>query len=328
MTEYVTTTPGLYPLPDWSKEELSDLKGHQKHDLVGGDEPEEVVEVYDRGREEVMRIQEDAELDLVVEGQLRWDDMLAHPLCVHENVETRGLLRYYDNNNFYREPVVTGELTHDGDVARELEKAAELTDRLQGVVPGPYSLFDLATNEFYGDDEEFLAALSEFLAGEVEAFPETEALFVLEPSLVTTPPEAGLAERASEAIDAVAAAADADVIVHTYWGALSETTHARLLDADVDAVGYDLVSAPEESVELVSEYGSADDVALGLLDGQNTRVEAPEAIRERLEWFGERAGEFDTAYVTTNTELFYLPVNKAEAKLASLGRVTREEVTA
>ena len=28
-------------------------------------------------------------------------------------VETRGLVRYYDNNNFYREPVVQRDLTPD-----------------------------------------------------------------------------------------------------------------------------------------------------------------------------------------------------------------------
>jgi len=38
MTEYVSTTPGLYPLPDWAKDDLSSLKGHQKHDLISGDE--------------------------------------------------------------------------------------------------------------------------------------------------------------------------------------------------------------------------------------------------------------------------------------------------
>ncbi len=42
MTEYVSTTPGLYPLPDWAKDDLSDLKGHQKHDLISGDEGEEL----------------------------------------------------------------------------------------------------------------------------------------------------------------------------------------------------------------------------------------------------------------------------------------------
>ena len=175
MTDYVSTTPGLYPLPDWAKDDLSDLKGHQKHDLISGEEDEEITAAYEEAREEVIAGQQDAGLDRIVEGQLRWDDMLAHPLAVHDAVETRGIVRYYDNNNFYREPVVTDDLTVSGDVASELEATSELLDAgdaLQAVLPGPYSLADLATDEQYGDDAEFLSAIAVFLAGEAEAFPQ------------------------------------------------------------------------------------------------------------------------------------------------------------
>jgi 5-methyltetrahydropteroyltriglutamate--homocysteine methyltransferase len=330
MTELVATTPGLFPLPDWAKDELSDLKGHQKSDLISGDEGGDIVDVYERTREEVVGVQTDAGLDRVVEGQLRWDDMLAHPLAVHEHVETRGIVRYYDNNNFYREPVVTGELTFDGDVAAELETAAALTDSLQAVLPGPYSLSELVTDEHYGDDE-FLEAVAEFLAGEAEAFPDHETLFLLEPSLVEDAPGDGLDERASEAIDTVASAVDSDVVVHPYWGALDEKVYAHLMDADVDAIGFDLVSDHEQNVYNVQEYGTKDSVALGVVDGQNTLVEEPETVRERFEWFDDQvpAQTFETAYLTANTELFYLPVNKAEAKLEALAKAADfEEVEA
>ena len=333
MTERVATTPGVYPLPDWAKDDLSDLKGHQKEDLVSGDESEAVTEVYEETRAEVVEAQQTAGLDRIVEGQLRWDDMLAHPLTVHDSVETRGIVRYYDNNNFYRDPVVTGDLDFDGDVADELASAAELagSDPLQAVLPGPYSLADLATDEHYGDEETFLAAVGEFLAGEAEAFPDVETLFLLEPSLVENPPGDGRDARASEAIDTVASATDADVVVQSYWGSLDEKVHAHLLDADVDAVGYDLVADHEGAVENVNEYGTKDSVALGLVDGQNTRVESPETITERVEWFEEQTpvNEFETVYLTSNTELFYLPYAKFEEKLAALGEAARlQEVEA
>ncbi|MFC6764916.1 5-methyltetrahydropteroyltriglutamate--homocysteine methyltransferase, partial [Natrinema soli] len=193
MTEYVSTTPGLYPLPDWAKDDLSDLKGHQKHDLISGDEGEEITGAYEEAREEVIEVQQDAGLDRIVEGQLRWDDMLAHPLAVADAVETRGIVRYYDNNNFYREPVVQDDLEPTGDIATELEATAELIDGddLQAVLPGPYSLADLATDEQYGDDAAFLGAIAEFLEGEVDAFPAHETLFLLEPSLVENAPADG-----------------------------------------------------------------------------------------------------------------------------------------
>ncbi len=331
MTELVATSPGLYPLPDWAKDELGDLKGHQKHDLISGDEGEDIVAVYEEARAEVVDVQESAGLDRVVEGQLRWDDMLAHPLAVHDNVDTQGIVRYYDNNNFYRDPVVQGDLDFDGDVAAELDATAELTDApLQAVLPGPYSLADLATDDHYGDDAEFLDAIAEFLAGEADAFPDIETLFLLEPSLTENAPDDGEDERASEAIDAVANAIDADVVVNTYWGALEEKVHAHLLDADIDAVGYDFVANKEENLYNINEYGTKDEIALGLVDGQNTLVEEPETIRERVQWVDDQtpSAEFEKAYLTTNTELFYLPVNKFEAKLEALAAAATTEVEA
>jgi len=336
MTEVLTTTPGLYPLPDPAKEELADLKGHQKGDLISGDEGADVVAAYDRAREEVIGRQGEAGLDRVVEGQLRWDDMLAHPLVVQENVETRGIVRYYDNNNFYRDPAVTGELSATGDVADELGRADVSAERLQAVLPGPYTLAELATDEHYGD--RFLEAVADLLVAEVERFPEHATLWLMEPSLVTDPPgddgdgdgdggdTDGEAERASEAVDAVAAATDADVVAHTYFGALDERVHAHLLDAGVDAVGYDLVTAHEESLYLINEYGTTDDVALGVLDGRNTALETTAEIGERIEWAIDRAvgADFDRVYATPNTELFYLPVERFEAKLDALAAVDRE----
>jgi len=331
MTQVVATTPGLYPLPDWAKDELADLKGHQKTDLVSGDEGPEIEGAYDRARQAVVDSQASAGLDRIVEGQLRWDDMLAHPLAVHDAVETRGIVRYYDNNNFYREPVVTGDLSTDGgDVASDLGAAADQVDAgLQAVLPGPYSLADLATDEHYGDDRDFLGAVAEFLAEEVRSLPEFETLFLLEPSLVENPPGDGADERASEAVDAVASAADAEVVAHTYWGAIPEKPYAHLMDADVDAIGFDLINDHDQNVYNVQEYGTTDDVALGVVDGQNTRIEAPETIRDRIDWFEQQTNtNFETVYATANTELFYLPVNRFEDKLASLANAAELEVTA
>jgi len=234
MTERVAATPGLYPLPDWAKETLSDLKGHQKGDLLSGDESEAIVKEYDEVRTEYVNDQLDAGLDRVVEGQGRWDDMIAHPLTVHDSVETGGIVvRYYDNNNFYRDPRVVDDLDFSGDVARELERATDLIDGeapLAATLPGPYSLADLATDEHYGDEAAFQAAIAEFLAGEVEAFPAHETLFLLEPSLVTNPPAEGEESTATDAIATVADATDADVVVQTSYGALDEKLYAHLVD--------------------------------------------------------------------------------------------------
>ncbi len=325
MTDVIATTPGLFPLPEWAKDELADLKGHQKDDLISGNESEEITTAYDRARTEIIEYQQNAGLGRIVEGQLRWDDMLAHPLVVHDNVETRGIVRYYDNNNFYREPVVQGELTTNGDIASDHKTNPAIN---QAVLPGPYSLAQLTTDEYYGDEATFLTAIAEFLADEAAALPDVKTLFLLEPSLVTDPPTGDRAEQASQAIDTVAAAHPADTIAHTYWGSIPEKPYAHLLDADIDAIGFDFVTDHEQNLYNIQEYGTCDDIALGVVDGQNTRVEKPDQINERLEWVQQQApgSSFDTIYATANTELFYLPINKFEAKLDALAAVTAQEV--
>ena len=338
MTERVATTTGLLPLPDPAKEELSDLKGHQKHDLISGTEDEEIASAYAEYRREVIDEQEAAGLDRITEGQLRWDDMLAHPLTTHDNVDPNGIVRYYDNNNFYRDPQVRGELDFSGDVADELDAAAEIIDdpaeSLQAVLPGPYSLFDLASDEHYGDEADFFGAIADFLAGEVEAFPAHKTLTLHEPSLVENPPGEDLVERLAEAVDTVAGETDADVVVHTYFGALDETTYAHLMDADVEALGFDLVAGDrDETLSNITEFGTKDAAALGIADGQNTLVESADTLEERVEWFEEQipVQEFDRLYLSTNTEPFYLPVNKHRAKLAAIAAAagnTEQEVTA
>jgi 5-methyltetrahydropteroyltriglutamate--homocysteine methyltransferase len=325
MVELTSTTPGLYPLPDDTKEVLADLKGHQKSDLITGDEGPEVTGAYDDARERVVGRQAEAGLDRLVEGQLRWDDMLAHPLAVNDAVETRGIVRYYDNNNFYREPVITGDLAPTGDLAADLAAMAEAAPddaALQAVVPGPYSLAELATDEHYGDG--LLEAVAGLLAGEIEQFPEVETLFLLEPSLATAPPTDP--EAAGAAIDRVASATDADSVAFPYFGALEEETYVHLLDAELSAVGFDLVTEQETTLYNVNEYGCTDEAALGLVDGQNTQVESPDLLRERVDWFRENTpgAEFERIYLTSNTELFYLPVNRFEAKLDALAAATRE----
>jgi 5-methyltetrahydropteroyltriglutamate--homocysteine methyltransferase len=345
--ERLATTPGLYPLPDDAKEELADLKGRQRADLIDGTRDDAALDAaYDRVRSTLIDAQREADLDRIVEGQARWDDMIAHPLAVHDNVETRGLLRYYDNNNFYREPAVTGPLDADGDCAADLGAAAEAVggDHLQAVLPGPYSLADLATDDHYGDEAEFLDAIAEFLAGEVAALPDHATCFLLEPSLTVAPPTADDAggggaagseaggpfadggAAAGEAIDAVADATDAEVVAHTYWGALDEAVHAHLLDAGIDAIGYDCVTAHEACRDLIAEYGTRGTVALGVVDAQNTRVEDADEIRERVDWIANNTPgtDFDRAYVTPNAELFYLPTNRFHEKLQALGAATRE----
>ena len=98
------------------------------------------------------------------------------------------------------------------------------------------------------------------------------------------------------------------------------------MDAAVDAIGFDLVADHDRTLYNIQEYGTKPSVALGVVDGKNTSVESPAEIAERVEWVLDNlpAESFETIYATANTELFYLPVNKFEAKLEALAAAPAE----
>ncbi len=313
----LATTLGLFPLPDWAKTELTTHKGKQRDDMIDGTEGPAIRSIYDEVRSELIELQRSAGLDRIVEGQTRWDDMLAHPLAVHDAVDTAGLLRYYDNNNFYREVRVTAELTADGDVGAELSSladAVEVADR-HGIFPGPYSLAQLATDDYYGDEATFQAAVGEFVAAELDAFPDCTCVTLLEPSLATDP--ANVDQPAMEAIEtAVEAVDDTDVIVQPYWGHPPTDVYAALRELGC-GIGFDLVTDAAGAEALIESHGGPAAIALGVVDGQNTRVEDPEDVASLVETF-ESIADPDRTYLTPNTELFYLPTNHVEAKLEVL----------
>jgi 5-methyltetrahydropteroyltriglutamate--homocysteine methyltransferase len=325
MVNIFSTTLGLYPLPDWVKSELSELKGHQREGLISGNENSLVNSIYDSAREFIIGEQQNAGLDLIVEGQLRWDDMLAHPLSVHESTETRGLVRYYDNNNFYRDVVVKGELSSNGDIGDELKKTKGLIEFPHAIIPGVYTLSKLVTDEYYGSSEKFIEAIGEFLAYEIDQFPTFKYLTMLEPSLVFDPPEKNQIKIISEILDKINSKVSGEMIIQTYWGSIGEEMYENILDLDI-GIGYDFVNSSEKNIDLMNEFGTPKTITLGVVNGQNTSIESVDKIKETIGKVDDYKEGIENLLISPNTELFYLPESVFIEKLKVLGLAANEEM--
>ena len=49
-------------------------------------------------------------LDLITDGQIRWYDPISHAAGKLENITINGLMRYFDTNSYFRQPVVKGPI--------------------------------------------------------------------------------------------------------------------------------------------------------------------------------------------------------------------------
>ncbi len=73
--------------------------------------PEELAQVADEVTIEVLEEQADAGLDLVTDGQIRWDDEQTYLARGLEGVSISGLIRWFDTNMYYRQPAIEAAIT-------------------------------------------------------------------------------------------------------------------------------------------------------------------------------------------------------------------------
>ena len=64
----------------------------------------------DRMTEIALAEQVEAGLDVVTDGQIRWYDPISHLAGKLDGIRITGLLRYFDTNFYFRQPVVEGKI--------------------------------------------------------------------------------------------------------------------------------------------------------------------------------------------------------------------------
>src|SRR3970282_2111011 len=130
--------------------------------------PEELAQVQDEFTSEVIREQLEAGLDLIADGQVRWDDDQTYVARGLEGFEIGGLVRYFDTNTSDRQPPVPGPVGWRKPVlARDYEfAAAHSTKPVKAMLTGPYTLAALSTDSHYGDRRRLGLALRQPLHDE------------------------------------------------------------------------------------------------------------------------------------------------------------------
>src|SRR2546427_101224 len=156
-----TTVIGAYPkigdeLP--AQELRRALHRHDRGEI--GDA--ELDKVYDDVTRSTIGEIEAAGVDVVNDGQIRWDDLLSPFARTWSGIEPGPLERFYDNNTYFRQPVITGPIVTDGkSLVRDFTFARGVAKaQLKAAVPGPLTFATLVSrDEHYGSLEDRLLAV-------------------------------------------------------------------------------------------------------------------------------------------------------------------------
>jgi 5-methyltetrahydropteroyltriglutamate--homocysteine methyltransferase len=286
-------SPGIYPRSEELVQATRDLDR-------GRTTPEAVDERFERDFEELVRVQEEAGLDLLSDGMLRAQDLWRPLAEAADGLDARPLTRFLDTNTFYRAILVDGE----PGLASPLD-APDLPDgRWVGTLPSPFGFSRAADGALSA--RELARAV---VAPQIEAWAAAgcAAIVLQEPFLAREPEGAGeLADALEELPRPV------PLHLHLVLGDAGPLL-ARLADAAVDGVGVDF---HRTSLDALPE-GYPKTVLAGVIDAQSSAIEDPEELARFAEDVLERrpAG----VALVPNGDLQFVPESIAKRKVAALG---------
>ena len=302
---------GIYPR---SEDVVAATRGLER----GRVSREEVDAAFAADRDEFVAVQQEARLDYLSDGLLRWQDLFRPLVDVTTGLDARTLVRWFDNNSFFRAPEVVAGLALDTPIPSVFADDAPLPRPRVATLPSPF-LFSRAA-QFSGDRDalmrdvarEMIAPVAAALAG--RGF---EVIHLQEPWLVYSGIEDESWADLEKALTEIRSAVDdhATLVLHTYFGD-SGPYADRLRGLPVDAVGVDLVETDPAS--LGSNWGIG--LLAGCLDGRSSLPEPVDATVA----FAKRAGELTGApalFVSSNSDLELLPRDLARTKVLRLGEI-------
>lgn len=268
-----------------------------------------------------------AGVDIVTDGQIRWEDGQTYFTRALGGFSINGLQRYFDTNVYYRQPIAAEEVVWRGPIAvADYAFAAQNSQKpVKPVVTGPFTLAALSRDEFYGNRGQLVMALAAALNRELRALDEAGArvIQVDEPALLAHRGEFPLFRQAMEAVwDGV----KAERHLYTYFGHV-DGVYPGLLDLPVDVLGLDFV-AGARNWEVLRQTKPTKKLGLGIVDARNTKMESAEQVAAACRRAAQLAPDVELL-VGPSAGLEFLPRKVARRKLEVLAdgvRLAREGV--
>ncbi len=278
---------------------------------------------------EIIGIQKAAGLPVVVDGMVDWHDIFRPFIRSWRNVAVDGLLRFFDNNFFYRIPVFTGEPDIIEPVwVRRLLDYRELMDPSTPkiVLPGPVTFAYLSQNKSGLSNEELAERIAYLLKIEVERAVATGApLYVQidEPLLADRKQGSkDLAELSVELVNRIVDGVEDRAILALYFDAPEPEVYDTILNVKAKYLMLDLVDAPSRAKTLLEKGFGDHTPVLGLVDGR--RIFEDKISDEIVNTVMSCCKDTDELVVTSSYWFDLIPFKYALKKTLTLSRIVQE----
>lgn len=271
-----------------------------------------------------------AGLRTVVDPVVDWHDPLRPFAEAWRGVAVDGLLRWFDNNFFYRIPVFT-----DMPDPKRLVLAPRVIQirrvlpgfaGLKVVLPGPVTFARLSRNNTGRSLEELAEAIAEILAREASKAAEAGAAVVQvdEPFLADLdagPDDAALAAELDSRILSEASSKGAATRLAIPYNVPEPQVYEKLLDVRADYIVLDMADNPSKALGLLEAKGiGGHGLGAGVVQARDIYPDSYEKARDVLDRAVKAAGA-EKLLITTSAWLDLIPLEYALEKTRILAGI-------
>ena len=284
---------------------------------------EAVSELLDKDLEELVQLQQEAGLDYFSDGLLRWQDLFRPLLEACPGLKAGALVRWFDNNTFYRAPEEHGDISFDGSLAAQYDTAGVVPQPRVATLPSPLLFSRIAVARGSAND-----LMREVAAGLLRPVADSlveqgyELIQLQEPWLTFHGIDNGDWKHFEESVGLVTEGLGATTVLHTYFGDAAPWAD-RLRELPVDAVGIDFFETDLRSLG----SGWSKGVLVGAVNGRRSNMEPVEEIVKLARMVSDTLTP-PALYLGPIADLELLPRDLAAEKVRRLGRAAgslREE---
>jgi len=279
---------------------------------------EAVDNAFGQDLADFVHLQQQAGLDFFSDGLLRWQDIFRPLVQASSELKPGALTRWFDNNAFFRSPVVTSALSEIRVSAAILPERLVPEPRV-ATLPSPYMFSRAARGT--SDRNQLMMELARYVlrpAAEAMVAAGCQVVHLQEPWLAFFGIEPSDWRPLELALACIGETVTAPLVLHVYFGDAGPFLE-RLRRLPVDALGIDLVETDVASLGANWEIG----LLAGCLDGRSSVVESLPGTLELVQRLVQTVGP-PRLYLSSNCDLEFLPRAVAEQKVLRLGEVRQQ----
>jgi len=263
------------------------------------------------------QLQADARVRCFIDGQLDWQDLFRPFVDLFAGLQAGGLTRWFDNNTFYKKPIVTAKVAFKGTGLDRYFHGNLLPNNAarKAILPGPFTFATLCDNRAYETRAELMLDLAHALRDVVLTLGKLgySSFQFNEPAICAKTVTESDLQNGKQAFEDCAKGISGETTLHTYFGDASSVIEF-LLDYPVDSIGVDFYAT---SADDLTELDFDKKMSCGCIDGRNSLIESPNDVATFVATILEKVAPKDLV-LNPNCDLDFLPRTVAEKKVRLL----------